>query len=163
MINLRNEKNMKRAKLMSLLISAVFVLGVFSLALTQSGVMGTNTAAAAAKNSTIGVVNMQMIMKASKQVAEVQKTMQAEVASTQKDFETKAKTMTDKEKMQYAQQLKERLANKNRELMVPVINKIEEAIKKVADKKGLEVVVEKGYVITGGVDITAEVGKELAK
>jgi outer membrane protein len=163
MMNLKSSKNKKRAKIMAALISAVFVIGVFTLALTQSGVMGTNTASAAAHNSTIGVVNMQMIMKSSKQVAAANTTLQKEVENAKADFKTKSANMTDSEKKQFAQQLDQRLRAKDAELMEPVIKEIKAAIEKVADKKGLEIVVENNYVITGGVDITAEVGKELAK
>ena len=66
-----------------------------------------------------------------------------------------------KKKGRYYQQLQERLANKEKELMDPLMKSIEEAIKKVADKKGLSVVVEKQTVIYGGVDITDEVAKSM--
>ena len=42
-----------------------------------------------------------------------------------------------------------------------MLKKIEAAIKKVADKKGLSVVVEKSTVVFGGSDITDEVAKAL--
>ena len=45
--------------------------------------------------------------------------------------------------------------------MDPVLKKIEAAIKKVADKKGLSVVVEKSTVVYGGVDITDDVAKSM--
>ena len=51
--------------------------------------------------------------------------------------------MNDTEKQRYYQQLQEVIANKEKELVEPVFQKIEAAIKKVADKKGLAVVVEK--------------------
>ena len=47
------------------------------------------------------------------------------------------------------------------ELMDPVLKKIETTIKKVADKKGLSVVVDKNTVVYGGLDITDEVSKAL--
>jgi outer membrane protein len=46
--------------------------------------------------------------------------------------------------------------------MDPVIKNIEAAIKKVADKKGLSVVVDKNTVIYGGTDITDEVSKSMS-
>ena len=42
-----------------------------------------------------------------------------------------------------------------------MLKKIEAAIKKVADKTGLSVVVEKSTVVFGGSDITDEVAKSL--
>ena len=69
--------------------------------------------------------------------------------------------MNDVEKRSYYTQTQERLQNKQKELMDPVLKKIEAAIKKVADKKGLSVVVEKSTVVFGGSDITDEVAKAL--
>ena len=69
--------------------------------------------------------------------------------------------MNDVEKRRYYTQTQERLQNKQKELMDPVLKKIEAAIKKVADKKGLSVVVEKSTVVFGGSDITDEVAKAL--
>ena len=87
--------------------------------------------------------------------------MKKEIESAQKEFEEKSKTMNDVEKRRYYTQTQERLQNKQKELMDPVLKKIEAAIKKVADKKGLSVVVEKSTVVFGGSDITDEVAKAL--
>ena len=61
----------------------------------------------------------------------------------------------------YYTQTQERLANKQKELMDPVLKKIEASIKKIADKNGLAVVVDKNTVVFGGVDITDEVAKSM--
>ena len=45
--------------------------------------------------------------------------------------------------------------------MEPVYKKIDATIKKIADKKGLSVVVDKNTVVYGGLDITDEVSKAL--
>ena len=58
-------------------------------------------------------------------------------------------------------QVKFYVTAEEKELMEPVFQKIEAAIKKVADKKGLAVVVEKNTVVYGGLDITDEVAKTL--
>ena len=50
---------------------------------------------------------------------------------------------------------------KNEELMEPIENSIQDAVKKVAEKKGLSVVIEKGAVVYGGQDVTQDVIKEL--
>ena len=47
----------------------------------------------------------------------------------------KSKTMNDTEKQRYYQQLQERLSNKEKELMDPVLKKIETTIKKLLIKK----------------------------
>ena len=158
MQHLRNPKNVK---LVSLFVAAIFVLGCFALTLTQSGFGGT--ASAAAKESDIGVVNYQMLVSQSPELANVRTAMQNEIATAQKDFDEKSKTMNDAEKQRYYKQLQERIGNKEKELMDPVLKNIELQIQKIADKKGLSVVVHKDTVVFGGVDITDEVVRAMQK
>ena len=156
MQKLRNPKNVK---FVSLFVAAIFVLGCFALTLSQSGM--TSSAAAATSESAIGVVNYQAVIAQSPELAAMQEAMQAEVETAKKDFAANSANMNDAEKERYYKQLQERLANKQEELMEPVLQKAEAAIQKVADKKGLSVVVEKSTVVFGGVDITEEVVKNL--
>lgn len=118
-------------------------------------------ASAASSESAIGVVNYQMLLSQVPDLQNVQTSMKQEIDNAQKDFDEKSKTMNDTEKQRYYQQLQERLSNKEKELMDPVLKKIETTIKKVADKKGLSVVVDKNTVVYGGLDITDEVSKAL--
>lgn len=156
MQKLRNPKNVK---MVSLFVAAIFILGCFALSVTQSGF--GRVASAAASESAIGVVNYQMLVAQSPDLQNVRSAMKSEIDSAQKDFDEKSKSMNDSEKQRYYVQLQERIANKEKELMEPVLKKVEEQIKKVADKKGLSVVVDKSTVIFGGVDITDEVAKSL--
>lgn len=156
MQKLRNPKNVK---MVSLFVAAIFILGCFALSVTQSGF--GRVASAAASESAIGVVNYQMLVAQSPDLQNVRNAMKSEIDSAQKDFDEKSESMNDSEKQRYYVQLQERIANKEKELMEPVLKKVEEQIKKVADKKGLSVVVDKSTVIFGGVDITDEVAKSL--
>lgn len=156
MQKLRDPKNVK---MISLFVAAIFVLGCFALTLTQSGV--NSVASSASSESAIGVVNYQMLLSQVPDLQNVQTSMKQEIDNAQKDFDEKSKTMNDTEKQRYYQQLQERLSNKEKELMDPVLKKIETTIKKVADKKGLSVVVDKNTVVYGGLDITDEVSKAL--
>ena len=156
MQQLRNPKNVK---LVSLFVAAIFVLGCFALSLTQSGF--GSSAAAASSESAIGVVNYQMLIAQSPDLEKVRTTMQKEVEAAQKDFDEKSKSMNETEKKSYYTQVQERLANKEKELMDPVLKSVEASIKKIADRKGLAVVVDKSTVIFGGVDITDEVAKSM--
>ena len=151
MQKLRDPKNVK---MISLFVAAIFVLGCFALTLTS-------VASAASSESAIGVVNYQMLLSQVPDLQNVQTSMKQEIDNAQKDFDEKSKTMNDTEKQRYYQQLQERLSNKEKELMDPVLKKIETTIKKVADKKGLSVVVDKNTVVYGGLDITDEVSKAL--
>ena len=153
MQKLRNPKNVK---LISLFIAAIFVLGCFALSVTQSGV-----GKSASSESAIGVVNYQMLVAQSPDLSKVNEAMNKEIESAQKDFNEKSKSMNEAEKRKYYTQTQERLANKQKELMDPVLKKIEASIKKIADKKGLAVVVDKNTVVFGGVDITDEVAKSM--
>ena len=156
MQKLRNPKNVK---LISLFVAAIFVLGCFALSVTQSGF--GKVASAASSESAIGVVNYQMLVAQSPDLASVNEAMNKEIKAAQDEFNEKSKTMNEAEKRRYYTQTQERLANKQKELMDPVLKKIEAAINKVADKKGLAVVVEKSTVVFGGVDITDEVAKSM--
>ena len=156
---LQQLRNPKNVKMISLFVAAIFVLSCFAVTLQQGAF--TSIASAAASESAIGVVNYQMLLAQSPDIAGVQDAMKQEVAAQQKNFDEKSKDMNDTEKQRYYQQLQEVIANKEKELMEPVFQKIEAAIKKVADKKGLAVVVEKNTVVYGGLDITDEVAKTL--
>ena len=156
MQQLRNPKNVK---LVSLFVAAIFVLGCFALSLTQSGF--GRVASAASSESAIGVVNYQMLVAQSPDMDGVRNAMKTEIENAQKDFAEKSKAMNDQEKQRYYTQTQERLENKQKEMMDPVLKKIEEKIQKIAKKKGLSVVVEKSTVVFGGVDITDEVAKAL--
>ena len=52
---------------------------------------------------------------------------------------------------------------KRQDLLDPVQKKIEDAVKSVAEAKGLSVVLVKDSVIYGGQDITQDVVKKLSK
>lgn len=147
-------------RVLSLFVSGLFVVGCFALSMMQSGFGGANVAEAAA-NSAIGVVDFQRLVTSSPNINNVRNTMKNEVMAAEKDFQNKAKSMSDQEKQKFGQQLQTRLMNRENELMTPVINAINAAIKKVADKKGLSVVVHKNVVVLGGVDITEEVVKAM--
>lgn len=150
----------KQVKIVSLVIVAVFVLGVVGIAATQ---MGTGYAASAGTSSNIGVVDNanNKLVTQHPDFANAQATMRTEIETAQKDFESKSATMNDQEKQQYLTQLQQRLGLKEQEIFGPIIEKVNAAIKSVADAKGLAVVLDKSNVIYGGQDITADVVKKL--
>lgn len=149
----------KQIKLISVGIALVFVLSIVGLAVSQSSV----GFASAANSSSIGVVNFQQLVMQHPDMEAAQKSFQSEREQTKKDFDEKSANMNDQEKAAYYQQLNQRLANRQRELMEPVLAKINDAIKAVADAKGIAVVLDKNEVVYGGQDITADVAKKFAK
>ena len=144
----------KQVKIISILIAVVFVGSVVALALTQSGSGAT---------SSVGVVDYRQVGSQHPQLAAANAEMQKASQEAQSDFETKAANMNDQEKSDYYQQTMQRLQQKNEELMEPIEKSIQDAVKSVADKKGLAVVLEKGAVVYGGQDITQDVIKQLSK
>ena len=157
MEKLRNPKNVKT---ISLIVAAIFVIGCFTLAMSAGG-FGSGVASAAASESAIGVVNYQVLVSQSPRLEQVRTEMQSAIAETRKEFDSKSQNMNDEEKERYYKQLQERLGNKEKELMDPLLEEINATIKKIADKKGLKVVVDKSTVVYGGSDITDEVAKAL--
>ena len=157
MEKLRNPKNVKT---ISLIVAAIFVIGCFTLAMSAGG-FGSSVASAAASESAIGVVNYQALVSGSPRLDQIRSDMESAIAETRREFDNNSKNMNDEEKERYYKQLQERLANKEKDLMDPLLKEINDTIKKVADKKGLKVVVDKSTVVYGGTDITDEVAKAM--
>lgn len=147
-----------QVKIVSVLIALVFVGSVVALALTQSG---TGVASAAA-SSNVGVVDYRQFATL-KIYTDAEAQMQTAVQQAQQEFNEKSANMSDEEKQSYYQQTMERLQQQNTDLMEPVQKQVEDAVKAIADAKGLTVVLNKDTVVYGGTDITQDVIKKLSK
>lgn len=150
--------NKKNVKFIALLVAAFFALGIVGIAITQ-----TQTGFAAPANSSIGVIDVRKAMAAHPDAANVETTMKAEIEAAQKEFEDKAKGLSEQEKQRYFGQLQQRVAQKEASLINDVAQKVEAVVEKVAKAKGLSVVVVKDTVIYGGTDITDDVIKAFGK
>ena len=151
----------KQVKLVSILIAVIFIGSVVAIALTQTG-----NIASAASSSNVGVIDMQQIMAAHPDRESANSQMEALQAEVDKDFNDRVNSgelSNDEQKAQYAQQCRDRLSQKYSELLESMMTSIENVVKKIADKKGLSIVIDKAAVIYGGQDITAEVIAELGK
>ena len=148
----------KQVRIVSILIAVIFIGSVVALALTQTG-----NIASAASSSSVGIIDYQQVMSAHPDVQNLQGQMETAINDVKKEFDEKSAGMNDQEKADYYRQCQERLAQKQQELLDPIRNSVDAAIKKVADKKGLAVVIDKMAVIYGGQDITADVITELGK
>ena len=148
----------KQVRIVSILIAVIFIGSVVALALTQTG-----NIASAASSSSVGVIDYQQAMAAHPNAQSIPTQMEAAVTEVRKEFEEKSAGMNDQEKQEYYQQCQMRLAQKQQELLEPISRAVDAAIKKVADKKGIAVVIEKSAVVYGGQDITQEVISELGK
>lgn len=149
----------KQVKFISIIIAVVFMGSVVALALTQTG----SGIASAASSVNVGVVDRDLVLSQHPEGQNFQTQMNAAISEVQKDFEQKSAGMTDQEKADYYRQCQQRLAQKQNELMEPIFKSVDDAIKKVADSKGLSVVIEKAAVVYGGTDITQDVVSRITK
>lgn len=148
----------RQVKIFSILIALVFIGSVVALALTQSGGI-----ASAASGGNVGVIDHQQALAQHPDTQNVETQMNAALEEIKKDFEEKSAGMNDQEKQDYYRQCMQRAEQKRQELVEPLIKSVDDAIKKVADNKGLSVVIDKAAVIYGGQDITDDVVKNLTK
>ena len=148
----------KQVKIVSVLIALVFVGSVVALALTQTG-----SIASAASSGSVGMVSQQELLAQHPDLEGLRTQMQNFAQEVQKEYEEKSKGMSDQEKQDYGRQCAQRVQQKEQELLEPVMKSIDDAVKKVADQKGLAVVIAKEAVIYGGQDITDDVLKALKK
>ena len=148
----------KQVKIISIIIAVIFIGSVVALALTQNGGI-----ASAAGNSAVGVVDREQILTQHPKAADVDNQMRTAITEVQKDFEEKSAGMNDQEKQDYYRQCQQRLEQKRIELTDPILKSVDDAIKSVADSKGMSVVIDKVAVVYGGADITQDVIKKLGK
>ena len=69
----------------------------------------------------------------------------------------------DQEKQQIANEIQRDLNQEEQSTMQPILSDIMKAIQRVRQQKGLDIVLEQGAVVDGGIDITSEVSQQLAK
>ena len=150
--------NKKTVTLISLVIAAIMVVGVFVLAV--QGHLGGDTGTL---NSAIGKINYNQVMSAVPGIDDAQRQMQQAMQDSQKEFQEKSKDMSDADKQKLQQETQEKLQAKEKELVEPLKKKADDAILAVGKTKGLTVIVNEGAVVYGGVDVTADVQAELKK
>lgn len=158
MMELANKKNVK---VVSLTIAAIFILGMFALGITQSGIgVGSSNAV---MESAIGTVDYQELVRTAPGISELQNSMNSAVKTAQTEFAEKSKGMSDSDKQKLMKQYQEQLSTKEKELLDPIKTKVDKAILTVGKRKGLAVVVDKNVVVYGGVNVDADVSAELKK
>lgn len=146
--------NMKMWKRIAMGVAAAFVFGIGAMS-----VMQTTTYAAPA--ATIGFVDMQQVVNNSKDYKDAQNTLTAEADAMQKEFDTKIGDLSDDQKKQLFTQYQQRLDLKRQEVLGKVKEKVDAAIKDVATKQGISVVLDQNSVLYGGKDLTQDVINKL--
>lgn len=134
---------------------AFLLLGAISIA-APSG-----KAYATAPVSAVGTVDYGLLINQHPDTQKANEIYRTETEQAKKEYDAKAPALSDKEKQDLNVQLMQRVEQKRQELLKAITDKINAAVKEVADAKGLTMIVSKTFVVYGGPDITDDVLKRI--
>ena len=120
--------------------------------------------AAAAAGDKIGVIDSQTVVTQHPTFENAMKELQT--ISRRKEEEARVaaeREMDDARKAQVIRDKRMELAREEQRIMDPIIQEAQLAVRTVAKKKGLTVILEKASVYVGGIDITEDVVQEIKK
>lgn len=151
--------NKKNVKIFSFALAGVFIASVAAMAVVSMG-----DTANAAPTSDIGVVDQREVISSNGTMAmDYQKKLKETAEEMQKDFDAKSQGMSDEEKEKLFSDMQQQFNQKRTAIEKDMDDQVTGAVKSVASKKGLSLVVDKSAVIYGGTDITKEVSDTLSK
>lgn len=136
---------MKRILMMAVLAAVSFFAFV--------GAPSTASAAEAA----VGYVDMEAVFEACPGTNDAAIELRRLQADLQKQFEEESPELEDAAKAKLEQELNEKLAKRQQELMDPIQRRILRAIKAVAQEKGIPQIVKADVILYGGKDLTKDV------
>ena len=110
----------------------------------------------------IGFVNSNALLQAHPKMQKAQLDMRTAAQKAEETFKSRSAGKTDQEKQQIATELQKEM-EKERAAMQPILSDIMKAIQQVRQEKGLDIILEQGAVVDGGVDVTSAVAQKLAK
>ena len=106
----------------------------------------------------IGYVDTNAALQSHPKMQKAHLDMTQAVQKAQENFEKRSQGKSDQEKQQIMTEIQ-----KESSTMQPIFNDVRKAIQQVRQEKGLDIVLEQGAVVDGGVDITKDVTAKLAK
>ena len=149
-----------------MLFVIVLSLFVMSLSTIASAAQSKKAAAPAqsASAESVGIVDRGEILNNHPGLAQARQ----KLADIARQKENEAKAAADKEtdtakKAQAVQEKRMELAQEEQKLMAPIYRDCEQAVREVAVKKKLTLVLDKFVVLIGGVDITQDVIQQLSR
>lgn len=156
---MRMMNNKTNVKIFSIVIAAIFIIGIGALAYTQMASPTSNGG-----SSTVGVIDTSRMMSQDNPIyVNAAQEFMSYQSQLQKEAQAKIDAAPDDaSKQKIAEEMRENLAKKDQEIAKSVQDKAMEAAKAVGDAKGLSVVMTKDSVLYGGVDITDQVLKKLS-
>ncbi len=135
------------------------ILTVMTVALSSLVIAGAAFAA-----DSVGTIDTQKVMFQHSKFKEVQRQVRDVTDKLEKEAQEAIDKETDNKKKADIYQAKRReLAVEERKLMEPLFKEINLAMRTVANQKKLTVIIDRGVVFYGGVDITDAVIAELKK
>ena len=111
----------------------------------------------------IGYVNSNALLQAHPKMQKARLDMRTAAQKAEASFKSRSAGKTDQEKQQIATELQKEMDQKERAAMQPILSDIMKAIQQVRQEKGLDVILEQGAVVDGGVDVTSAVAQKLSK
>ena len=151
--------NKKNVKIFSFALAGVFIASVGIMAIVSMG-----DTANAAPTSDIGVVDQRQVISDNGTLAlDYQKKMKALADEMQKDFDAKSANLSDEEKEKLFADMQQQYQEKSRVAEKELEEQVTGAVKSIATKRGLSLVVDKSAVIYGGTDITKDVSDNLSQ
>lgn len=111
----------------------------------------------------IGYVNSNALLAAHPKMQKAQLDMRAAAQKAEESFKSRSAGKTDQEKQQIATELQKEMDQKEKSTMQPILSDIMKAIQQVRQEKGLDIILEQGAVVDGGVDGTSAVAQKLSK
>ncbi len=135
----------------------LLLLGALMMTWLPLALAGEETTAA----STLGYIDYSRVIMQHPDTPKDNEVLKAEVEKGKQEYIKKSAGLGDKEKRALDRQIRQRINSKKLEMLEAVVKKIQPVVKSVADARGLTAVVEKRYMVYGGVDITEEVIKKI--
>lgn len=111
----------------------------------------------------IGYVNSNALLAAHPKMQKARLDMRAVAQKAEESFKSRSAGKTDQEKQQIATELQKEMDQKEKSTMQPILSDIMKAIQQVRQEKGLDIILEQGAVVDGGVDVTSAVAQKLSK
>lgn len=117
----------------------------------------------AAPASPVGYLDFIYLVNNHPDTAKANEDLKAEQETAKKEFAEKSAGLGDQEKQALDRELGQRVEQKRLALLKSISDKIVAAANEVAKEKGLSIVISKREVVCGGVDITEDVLKKIAR
>ena len=151
-------------KIILLFVAVSLIVMGFAMSASAAASKKSSSSTATVSAESVGIVDRGEILNNHPDLP----TVRQKLADTARQKENEAKAAADKEtdtakKAQAVQAKRMELAQEEQKLMAPIYADCERAVREVATKKKLTLVLDKFVVLIGGADITQDVIQQLSR